>query len=128
MDWTLSENDKSEVGKYHTGFRLFVAIQLCSVRLYGRFLNDIHDLSPRIVSYLNGQLDLPSSLRKTICCTIARSCRVLLSWRDALSMSLLRSMLRSLSHLINDSHPNYAKPLASYSSCRKGSNSLPLPS
>lgn len=61
-DWTLSGNDKLEVGKYRTGFRLFVAIQLCSVRLYGRFLNDVHDLSPRIISYLNGQLDLPPSL------------------------------------------------------------------
>jgi hypothetical protein len=32
------------------------------VRLYGRFLNGLHDLSPRIVNYLNRQLDLSPSL------------------------------------------------------------------
>ena len=48
--------------KYRKNFRLFVAIQLCSVRLYGRFLNQIHDLSPHIVDYLGQQLDLPPSL------------------------------------------------------------------
>ena len=61
-DWTLSESDRQEIGKYRKIFRLFIAIQLCAVRLYGRFLNEAHDLSPRIVNYLNGQLDLPPSL------------------------------------------------------------------
>jgi hypothetical protein len=32
------------------------------VRLYGRFLAEVNDLSPRIVSYLNSQLELPPSL------------------------------------------------------------------
>ena len=61
-DWTLSEADRQEVGKYRTNSRLFIAIQLCAARLYGRFLNDVHDLSPRIVNYLNSQLDLPPSM------------------------------------------------------------------
>ena len=61
-DWTLSEIDKAEINKYRSTYRLFVAVQLCAVRLYGRFLNDVHDLSPRIVTYLNRQLDLPPSL------------------------------------------------------------------
>ncbi len=61
-DWTLSEEDREELGKYRRSSRLFIAIQLCAVRLYGRFLNSVHDLSPRIVSYLNGQLDLPPSI------------------------------------------------------------------
>ena len=61
-DWTLSDADRQEVGKYRTNSRLFIAIQLCAVRLYGRFLNDVHELSPRIVNYLNSQLDLPPSL------------------------------------------------------------------
>jgi TnpA family transposase len=58
-DWTLSETDKQEIAKYRTNFRLFVAIQLCAIRLYGRFLSDVHDLSPRIINYLNTQLSLP---------------------------------------------------------------------
>ena len=61
-DWTLSQEDITEIGKYQNRFRLFVAIQLCAIRLYGRFLSDIHDLSPRIYNYLNTQLSLPPSM------------------------------------------------------------------
>jgi len=61
-DWTLSEADKKEVSRYRTSSRLFIAIQLCAVRLYGRFLVEVNNLSPRIVNYLNGQLELPPSL------------------------------------------------------------------
>ena len=61
-DWTLSEADKKEVNRYRTHSRLFIAIQLCALRLYGRFLVEVNDLSPRIVSYLSHQLELPPSL------------------------------------------------------------------
>jgi len=61
-DWTLAEQDRAEIGKYRTSFRLFVAIQLCAVRLYGRFVPQVHALSPHIVHYLGHQLDLPPSL------------------------------------------------------------------
>jgi TnpA family transposase len=57
-DWTLSEADREEIDKHRKSSRLLMAIQLCAVRLYGRFLNGLHDLSPRIVNYLNRQLDL----------------------------------------------------------------------
>jgi len=39
-DWTLSETDLAEVGRYRKN-SLFVAIQLCAVRLYGRFLSNV---------------------------------------------------------------------------------------
>ena len=61
-DWTLSEIDRAAVNKYRKNFRLFISIQICSVRLYGRFLNQAHDLSPHIINYLGQQLDLPPSL------------------------------------------------------------------
>ena len=61
-DWTLSESDKQEVGKYRRLFRPIIAVQLCAIRLYGRFLSEANDLSPRIINYLNGQLGLPPSL------------------------------------------------------------------
>ncbi|MCH9697456.1 MAG: Tn3 family transposase [Gammaproteobacteria bacterium] len=61
-DWTLSEDDKSEIVKYSRNFRLFITIQLCAVRLYGRFLSEVHGISPRIVNHLCTQLDLPPSL------------------------------------------------------------------
>lgn len=61
-DWTISESDIAEINKHQIRYRLFIAIQLCSVRLFGRFLSNVNDLSPRIISYLNGQLDLPPTL------------------------------------------------------------------
>jgi hypothetical protein len=61
-DWTLSPSDIAEVAKYRHSFRLFIAIQLCAVRLYGRFLNHVHELSPHIISYLGQQLALPPAL------------------------------------------------------------------
>lgn len=65
-DWTLSENDREAISKYRKMFRLHLAIQICAVRLYGRFLNQINDLSPQIVNYLAQQLDLPPSLEVQI--------------------------------------------------------------
>lgn len=61
-DWSLSNQDKEEINKYSKKFRLLIAIQLCAIRLYGRFLLDANELSPRIVSYLNSQLNLLPSL------------------------------------------------------------------
>jgi len=61
-DWTLSEDDIEEIGKYRKGSRLYIALQLCAMRLYGRFLNEVHDVSPRILNYFNAQLGLPPSL------------------------------------------------------------------
>ena len=61
-DWTLSESDRQEIERYRKNSRLYIAIQICAVRLYGRFLNPVHDLSPHIVDYLGQQLDLPPSL------------------------------------------------------------------
>jgi len=61
-DWTLLEGDQQEIERYRKGSRLYIAIQICAVRLYGRFLNQVHDLSPHIVNYLGQQLDLPPSL------------------------------------------------------------------
>src|SRR5262245_19011028 len=61
-DWTLSTSDIAEIAKYRHSFRLFIAMQLCAVRLYGRFLNHVHALSPHIINHLGLQLDLPPAL------------------------------------------------------------------
>ena len=34
-DWTLSDEDLREVSRYRFNSRLFIAVQLCAVRLYG---------------------------------------------------------------------------------------------
>jgi TnpA family transposase len=61
-DWTLLERDRQEIERYRKESRLYMAIQICAVRLYGRFLHHVHDLSPHIINYLGQQLDLPPSL------------------------------------------------------------------
>ena len=43
-------------------YRPWSGIQLCAARLYGRFLSDCNELSPRLVNYINQQLELPPSL------------------------------------------------------------------
>jgi len=65
-DWTLSQTDLIEVSKYRKTTRLYIAIQLCTLKLYGRFLNDIHSLSPRISNYLAKQLLLDPTLNVEI--------------------------------------------------------------
>lgn len=61
-DWFLSELDKKTINSHRKESRTFVAAQICSIRLYGRFIDDVATLSPRIINYLNNQLDLPPSL------------------------------------------------------------------
>ena len=61
-DWTLSQPDRIMVGKFRKQSRLYISIQLCSLRLYGRFMGTVHELSPRIIAYINDQLSLPPAL------------------------------------------------------------------
>lgn len=60
--WTLSKLDQSELTQYRKDYRLFVAIQLCSVRLYGKFLLNCHELPTEVTNYLCRQLGLPPVL------------------------------------------------------------------
>jgi Domain of unknown function (DUF4158) len=73
-NWTLSDADRAEIGKHSKQFRLSLAIQLCAVRVYGRFFTPIQDISPRITNYL-GKPTRPSS-RATRTRAAARSHRI----------------------------------------------------
>lgn len=64
-DWTLSQADLHELKRYRKQTRLYLAIQICCVRLHGRFVQRINDLSVKIITYLNTQLDLPKNLTIT---------------------------------------------------------------
>ena len=61
-DWTLSRRDCQMVNRYRRRYRLGIAIQLCSMRLYGRFIGQVASLSSRVVSYIGSQLNLPPTL------------------------------------------------------------------
>jgi len=83
-DWQLSSEDRQELKKYQKRFRLHLAIQICSVRLYGRFLAQVDNLSPRIASHLRQQLNLPAALK------------IHLPDRKKTSVSQLRNILKYL--------------------------------
>jgi Domain of unknown function (DUF4158) len=62
-DWTLSHADKAEILRCRTGgHRLSFAIQLCVLRVHGRFLADFDGVGVRITNHLCRQLDLPPVL------------------------------------------------------------------
>lgn len=65
-DWTLSLLDIEFIQRYRKSFRLWMAVQLCAMRLYGRLLEHCTDLSPRIINYLASQLELTPTLRIVI--------------------------------------------------------------
>ncbi len=43
-DWTLSESDKQEVGKYRRLFRPIIAVQLCAIQIPNRIFLIYDDL------------------------------------------------------------------------------------
>ena len=63
-DWTLSAPDRATLLEcIQKRYRPWSGIQLCAARLYGRFLSDCNELSPRLVNYINQQLELPPCCR-----------------------------------------------------------------
>jgi len=61
-DWTLTPLDQQHVERYRKKYRLWIALQLGALRLYGRFIANPATLSPRLISYLNAQLNFEPSL------------------------------------------------------------------
>lgn len=61
-DWTLAKEDKAEVGKYQPDYQAFIAAQIGALRLYGALLNNLINLSPRVINYINTQMNLLPSL------------------------------------------------------------------
>jgi hypothetical protein len=61
-DWTLSDDDKQMLSEYRKNNRQNMAIQICSMRLFGRMFDSYTNLSPKIINYINQQLELPPTL------------------------------------------------------------------
>lgn len=61
-DWTLSFTDIKQIGTITKSYQLYVGLQICAIRLHGNFLDSIQTLSPRVINYLNYQLDLPAEV------------------------------------------------------------------
>lgn len=65
-EWTLSEEDFIFIQRYRKPFRSWLAVQLCAMRFYHRFLEHCTDLSPRNASYITNQLALDPTLSITV--------------------------------------------------------------
>jgi len=61
-DWTLSKSDLEHLQTVSKTYQLYVAIQICSIRLQGSFFDSIQTLSPHIINYLTSQIGLPPTL------------------------------------------------------------------
>ena len=64
--WTLSKKDILMMNSYRKIYRIFIAIQIVGLRFSGKFLKEIHLLSPQIINYLSNQLKLPPTLKVVI--------------------------------------------------------------
>ena len=61
-DWTLSSADLKFLASFNRRYRVLNAIHCQSIRLYGRFLNEVDRLAPKIVTYLAQQFQTTSRL------------------------------------------------------------------
>jgi hypothetical protein len=51
-DWTLSQENLSLLSTLNKQYRLWVAVQLCSLKLFGQFVNNPNELASEIIAYL----------------------------------------------------------------------------
>ncbi|WP_212789851.1 DUF4158 domain-containing protein [Francisella halioticida] len=61
-NWTLSEDDQNEIRSVKIEFRVYLSIQLCSLRSRGKFVQYCNDVPADIINYLTKQLRLPPTL------------------------------------------------------------------
>ena len=61
-DWTLTVHDLDGITSFTKQYRLVNAVQLRTVRLFGRFLRDPAQIPPKIVAYVATQLGQPAPL------------------------------------------------------------------
>ena len=59
---TLVEGDHQDSARYRKGCRVSIALHICAVRVYGRFINHVHDASPHMIHDLGQPLAVPPSL------------------------------------------------------------------
>jgi len=65
-DWRFNKKDLSVVLTLNKPHRLWVAVQMCSLKLFGQFLDNPNDLASEIISYICKQLAVPITVRVEI--------------------------------------------------------------
>ena len=61
--WTLNSDEIDFVNTHQFHYKLHVALQLCSLRKYGRFLEAYKGISTKVLNYLAAQFDQPASFK-----------------------------------------------------------------
>ena len=61
-DWTLSSADLKFLASFNRRYRVLNAIHCQSIRLYGRFLNEVDRLAPKIVTCPGSAIDVAGTL------------------------------------------------------------------
>ena len=53
--WTLNPFETEFINKHQFQYKLHVAIQLCSLRKYGRFLEEFEGISTKVLNSMRGK-------------------------------------------------------------------------
>ena len=61
--WTLNPFETEFVNKHQFQYKLHVALQLCSLRKYGRFLEEVEGASTKVLNYLTSQIGQGASFK-----------------------------------------------------------------
>ncbi len=61
--WTLNPFETEFVNKHQFQYKLHVALQLCSLRKYGRFLEEVEGVSTKVLNYLTSQIGQGASFK-----------------------------------------------------------------
>lgn len=61
--WTLNPSEAVFINKHQFQYKLHVAIQLCSLRKYGRFLDEHEGISTKVLNYLASQIGQGASFK-----------------------------------------------------------------
>jgi TnpA family transposase len=58
-DWSINDSDKIFISKFNTNYRLWIYLQLCSLRLFGQLLDNPNSLDGQIIGYACRILRIP---------------------------------------------------------------------
>ena len=64
--WTLNPLETDFINKHQFQYKLHVALQLCSLRKYGRFLEEYESISTKVLNYLTSQIGQGASFKVNV--------------------------------------------------------------
>ncbi len=65
-DWSFSQTDLALINKFNKEYRLWIASQIGSLKLFGQFLNNPNELASEIIAYICRQVKMPITVTISI--------------------------------------------------------------